>query len=195
MARKTKRKRKPTAKKRKSISHKTRSPNWLKSPTSRWVLGIIATVLVGFLSYYLTAKDSKQLHLQLDGLFMEKHEEELKIKYPGGYMLISIDSSKNKSKNEFIPSRNNFMEEYELDWNKLKISKITESNVTLKLPWIRYKPQNSTIVDWTQTIPRSPIGKSYPFKINWQTSKYKLHMELVEDKETVFAFAIGFKPK
>ena len=195
MARKTKRKRKPTAKKRKSISHKTHSRNWLKSPITLCVLGIIATVFVGFLFYYLSAKDSKRLHLQLDGLFMEKHEEELKIKYPGGYMLISIDSSKNKSKNEFIPSRNNFMEEYELDWNKLKISKITESNVTLILPWIRYKPQNSRIVDWTQTIPRSPIGKSYPFKINWQTSKYKLHMELVEDKETVFAFAIGFKPK
>ena len=122
MARKTKRKRKPTAKKRKSISHKTRSRNWLKSPISLFVLGVIATVLVSFLFYYLSAKDSKHLHLRLDGLFMEKHEEELKIKYPAGYMLISIDSSKNKSKNEFIPSRNNFMEEYELDWNKFKIS-------------------------------------------------------------------------
>ena len=114
MAGKTRRKRKPSAEKRKSISHKTASPNWLKSPISLWVLGLIATVLVGFLFYYLSSKDSKHLHLRLDGLFMEKHEQELKIKYPGGYMLISIDSSKNESKNEFIPSRNNFMEEYEL---------------------------------------------------------------------------------
>jgi hypothetical protein len=195
MARKTKRKRKSTAKKRKSISHKTRSPNWLKSPTSRWVLGIIATVLVGFLFYYLTAKDSKQLHLQLDGLFMERHSEELKKKYPGGYMLFSIDSSKNKSKNEFIPSKSNFLEEYELNWNMMEISKLTETTVTLKLPWIIYKPQNSKILGWTQTIPRSPIGKSYPFKIDWQTNKNKLHIELIEDKVTVFAFAIGFRPE
>jgi len=156
------------------------------------VLGIVGFIVAGFF-HYLSTKESKHIQLQMDGLFMEKHEEELKTKYPGGYMLISIDSSKNKSQNEFIPSRSNFMEEYELDWNKFKISKITESNVTLKLPWIRYKPQNTRIVDWTQTIPRSPIGKSYPFKVNWQTNKYKLYIELVEDKETVFALAIGFK--
>lgn len=157
-------------------------------------IGIVAIIITSFY-YFLSTKDSKRIQLQLDGLFMEKHGEELKKKYPGGHMLLRIDSSKSISKNEFIPSGSNFMEEYELDWNKFRISKITESNVTLKLPWIRYKPQNSRIVDWTQTIPRSPIGKSYPFKVNWQTSKYKLHIELVEAKETVFAFAIGFKPE
>ena len=195
MARKKNRKRKAAPKNRKSVSPKTYLPNWLKSSTSRWMIGIIVTILVACFFYCLGTKDSKGIQSQLDGLFMEKHGEELKNKYPGGHMLLSIDSSKNISKNEFIPSRSNFMEEYELDWNKFRISKITESNVTLTLPWIRYKPQNTIIVDWTQTIPRSPIGKSYPFKINWQTNKYKLHMELVEDKETVFAFAIGFKPE
>ena len=128
--------------------------------------------------------------------FEDMLKTELKKKYPGGHMLLSIDSSNNISKNEFIPSGSNFMEEYELNWNDFRISKITESNVTLILPWIRYKPQNTVIEVWTQTIPRSPIGKSYPFRgVNWQTNNYKLHMELVEDKETVFAFAIGFKPK
>lgn len=195
MARKKNRKRNAAPKNRKSVSPKTYLPNCLKSSTSRWVIGIIITILVAYFFYCPSAKDSKLIQLQLDGLFMEKHGEELKKKYPGGHMLLRIDSSKNKSKNEFIPSGSNFMEEYELDWNKFRISKITDSNVTLKLPWIRYKPQNSRIVDWTQTIPRSPIGKSYPFKVNWQTNKYKLYMELVEDKETVFAFAIGFKPE
>jgi len=159
------------------------------------VLGIVA-IIVSIVSHCLSIEQSKHTQFQLDGLFMEKHGEELKKKYPGGHMLLRIDSSKNISKNEFIPSGSNFMEEYELDWNKFRINKITDSNVTLELPWIRYKPQNTRIDDWTQTIPRLPIGKSYPFKgVNWQTNKYKLYMELVEDKETVFAFAIGFKPK
>jgi len=158
-------------------------------------IGIPVAILVASFFYLLGTKDSQRIQLQLDGLFMEKHGEELKKKYPGGYMLLRIDSSGNISKNEFIPSRSNFMEEYELDWNKFRISKITDSKITFKLPWFRYKPQNSIIVDWTQTIPRSPIGISYPFKVNWQTNKYKLYMELVEAKGTVFALAIGFKPE
>ncbi len=195
MARKKNRKRKSAPKNMKSVSPKTYLPNWLKSSRSLWIIGIIVTILVSYFFYYLGTKDSQRIQSQLDDLFIEKHGEELKKKYPGGHMLLSIDSSKNKSKNEFIPSGSNFMEEYELNWNDFRISKITESNVTLKLPWIRYKPQDTKIDGWTQTIPRSPIGKSYPFKVNWQTNKYKLHMELVEDKETVFAFAIGFKPE
>ena len=191
----TKRKRKPAPTNGESVPPKPLLPDWLKSPTSLCVIGIIATILVGYLYYHPSAKSNKRTQLQLDGLFMEKHEEELKKKYPGGYMLLRIDSSKNISKNEFIPSRSNFMEEYELDWNKFRISKITESHVTLTLPWLRYKPQGSRIVGWTQSIPRLPIGKPYRFKVNWQTHKYTLYMELVEDTETVFAFAIGFKPE
>lgn len=171
-------------------------------PGKHTAIGVLLTIVLGIggitvalVLHCSSTEQSKHIQFQLDGLFLERHSEELKKKYPGGYMLLSIDSSKNTSKNEFIPSRSNFMEEYELDWNEFRISRITDSNVTLELPWIRYKPQNTRIVDWTQTIPRSPIGKSYPFKVNWQTNKYKLYMELVEDKETVFAFAIGFKPE
>lgn len=161
------------------------------------VIGIIGLVAIPItiLLYFLSTKDNKNIQSQLDNLIVEKHEEELKKKYPGGYMFLRIDSSKNKSKNQFIPSKSNFMEEYELDWNKFRISKVSDSSVTLELPWIRYKPQNTRIVDWTQTIPRLPTGKPYPFKVSWQTNKYRLYMELVEDKETVFSFAIGFRPK
>ena len=195
MARKKNRKRKAAPQNRKLVSPKTHLPNWLKSEMSRWIIGFIVTILVSAFFYYLSTKDSKRTQLQLDNLFIEKHGEELKKKYPGGHMLLSIDSSKNKSKNEFIPSGNNFMEEYELDWSKFRITKITDNNVTLELPYIRYKPRNTIITANTQTIPRSPIGKSYPLKIDWRTNKYKLYMELVEDKETIFTFAIGFKPK
>ena len=171
-------------------------------PSKLSAIGVLCTLIFGIvgligacLSHYLGTRESKQIQLQLDNLFMERHSEELKEKYPGGYMLFSIDSSKNKSKNEFIPSKSNFLEEYELNWNMMEISKLTKTTVTLELPWIIYKPQNTKILGWTQTIPRSPIGKSYPFKIDWQTNENQLHIELVEDRDSFFAFAIGFRPE
>ena len=176
-------------------SSKKDSVPWIKSPTELCVVGIVAAALISYSFNYLTAKDSKRVQLRLDDLFMEKYAEELKNKYPGGYMLMSIDSSKNKTKTEFIPSKSNFREEYELDWDRMEIGKITKDRVTLKLPTIRYKPQNTLIHKWEQTLPRLPIGKSYPFMINWHTNKYKLHIELVEDKETSLAIAVGFKLK
>lgn len=156
------------------------------------LLGIVG-IIVALVLHCRSTEQSKNIQSQLDSLFLERHSEELKNKYPGGYMLLSIDSSKNISKNEFIPSKRNFLEEYEIDWNKMEIDEITDASVKLKLPYILYKPQNTKIDECTQTIPRSPIGRSYPLKVDWPSNKQKLHIELIEDRGTVFAFAIGFK--
>ena len=129
----------------------------------------------------------------LENLVTNKYEKDLQSKYPGGYTLFGIDHSRT-FENRSIPHRSNVLEEYEFDWRPVKISEVTETNVTIEFPHIHYKPLNGTLSGTAMTIPKSPKGASYRYPLRPEGSKNRIFCELVEYKDSFYVFAIGFKP-
>lgn len=132
---------------------------------------------------------------KLDELLESTDHDNRKLveKYPGGYTLFGVDHSR-RFENKSIPHESQLSEQYEFDWNKVRICELTETTVTIEFPSIRYKPLNARIIGWKQTIPRYPTGKSHRLKIELPEAKNRIFLELVKDKSSLFMFAIGFKP-
>ncbi|MFA6185711.1 MAG: hypothetical protein WC770_00665 [Phycisphaerae bacterium] len=129
----------------------------------------------------------------LENLVTNKYEKDLQSKYPGGYTLFGIDHSRT-FENRSIPHRSNVLEEYEFDWHPVKISEVTETNVTIEFPNIHYKLLNGNFFSTAMTIPKSPKGTSYRYPVRPEGTKNRIFCELVEYKDSFYVFAIGFKP-
>lgn len=165
---------------------------------------IIISVIVGIASELIDAHGKeqqqdkaeaayKQIENLLENLVTNKYEKDLQSKYPGGYALFGIDHSR-KFENYSIPHRSNVLEEYEFDWLPVRISEVSETNVTIEFPNIHYKPLNANFLTTSMTIPKSPKGKAYRYPPKPAGTKNRIFCELVEYKDSFYVFAIGFKP-
>jgi hypothetical protein len=167
----------------------------LKSPILN-ILSVILTI-VALVWGYIQNVESKDLieynRGLLENLVTNKYEKDLQSKYPGGYALFGIDHSR-AFENRSIPHRSNVLEEYEFDWRPVKISEVTETNVTIEFPDIHYKPLNSNLLSTAMIIPKSPKGEPYRYPPRPKGSKNIIFCELVEYKDSFYVFAIGFKP-
>jgi hypothetical protein len=158
---------------------------------STLVLGIVA-IIVTIILHCFSTEQSKHLQLQLDDLFVEKHEKDLQSKYPGGYILFGIDHSRG-FENHSTPHGSNVLEEYEFDWDPVKISEVTENNVTIEFPDIHYKLQGTEFINTAMVIPKSPKGVQHRYPLRPKGAKNRIFCELVEYKDSFYVFAIGFK--
>ena len=130
----------------------------------------------------------------LENLVTNKYEIDLQSKYPGGYILFGIDHSRG-FENHSTPHGSNVLEEYEFDWDTVKISEVTENNVTIEFPHIHYKPLNTNLYGTAMIIPKSPKGESYRYPPSPKGARNRIFCELVEYKDSFYVFAIGFKPE
>ena len=130
----------------------------------------------------------------LENLITNKYENDLKVKYPSGYVLFGIDHSRT-FKNESIPHSSNLLEEYEFDWKPVRISEVTETKVTIEMPHIHYKPLKTKLFSTAMIIPKYPKGQSWKYPPKPKGTKNRIFIELIEYNDPFYAFAIGFKPE
>ncbi|MGA1979730.1 MAG: hypothetical protein ABSG99_04080 [Sedimentisphaerales bacterium] len=164
-----------------------------------FAIGIVVTGLAGFGSYYYGKKDvsviQQTIISKLDQLLESTDSEnktKLLEKYPAGYVSFGIDSSGTFSSSVF-PYGKEVLSEYEFDWSKVKIEKLTSSSLTILLPNIRYKPLNTLLLGMTMTIKRRPCGKEYIFPVKPQGTLHRIYIELLKDDNHRLIFAIGFR--
>ncbi len=130
----------------------------------------------------------------LENLITNKYEEDLKVKYPGGYALFGVDHSRT-FKNESIPHRSNLLEQYEFDWRPVRINQITETTITITMPHIYYKPLDAKFINTSMIIPKLPKGKSWIYPPNIKEIKNRIFVEFIEHNDSFYVFAIGLKPE
>ncbi|MDD5064248.1 MAG: hypothetical protein PHQ35_05765 [Phycisphaerae bacterium] len=164
-----------------------------------FAIGIVVTGLAGFGSYYYGKKDAAVIQQttisKLDQLLESTNNEnrtKLLEKYPAGYVSFGVDSSETFSSTVF-PYGKEVLAEYEFDWSKVKIEKLTSSSLTILLPTIRYKPLNGLCEGITMTINRRPCGKEYTFPVKPAGTHHRIYIELLKDDDHQLIFVIGFR--
>jgi hypothetical protein len=75
----------------------------------------------------------------------------------------------------------------------VRVSKADQTVVTIQTPHILYKPSNGRFIGTAMGIRRRPLGKERPFPVQLNGSIHALFLELVEDSDSQFALAIGFR--
>lgn len=130
----------------------------------------------------------------LENLVTNKYEIDLQKKYPSGYVLFGVDGAR-RFTNRSIPHRSNLLEEYEFDWSRVTISNLTQTDIEIEMPHIHFKPLNTRLFSTSMVIPRYPKGKSHRYPPRPKGTKNRIFVELVEDSNSLFVFAIGFKPE
>jgi hypothetical protein len=113
-------------------------------------------------------------------------------KYPAGYVLFGIDLSTTFSSGAF-PHRKEVLTEYEFDWDKVKIEKLTSTSLTILMPDIRYKPFNARFIGNYKRIPRRPLGKEYIYPVKPAGTLHRIFVELLEDNNQQLIFVIGLR--
>ena len=171
-----------------------------------FAVGIIATGLAGFGSYYYgkkaTAVENKKLQekqqttiSKLDELLESTgsvNKTKLLEKYPAGYVLFGVDLSSTFSSTTF-PREGDLLAEYEFDWSNVKIEELTSNSLTILMPNIRYKPLNTQLISTYMTIPRRPYGKAYRYPVKPKGTIHRIFVELLKDNKQQLIFAIGFR--
>lgn len=154
----------------------------------------ILSLIFGLVQCRQSAKIDKENRTLLENLVTDKYGKDLQEKYPSGYALFGVNHSRT-FKNESIPHRSNLLEEYEFDWSPVRISKVTETTVTVEMPHIHYKPLNTKLFGTAMIIPKSPKGQFYIYPLKPKGTKNRIFIELIEYNDPFYAFAIGFKPE
>jgi len=121
-----------------------------------------------------------------------RESERLLEKYPEGYVLFAVDASLRKTES-VIPRNSRISEEYEFAWDRVGVRKVTSTVVTIKMPDILYKPNNGRFIGTTMGIGRRPLAQEHRFPVKPKGSIHGVFVELVEDSDSRFAFAIGFR--
>ena len=170
------------------------------------LVGIIVTGIGGFGSYHYGKKSTaiqneKQKENQqtttskLDKILKtigSDNKTKLLEKYPAGYVLFGIDLSTTFS-SETFPHRKEVLTEYEFDWGKVKIEKLTSTSITILMPDIRYKPLNGRFNGTYRIIPRRPLGKGYIYPVRPAGTLHRIFVELLKDNNQQLIFVIGFR--
>jgi len=170
------------------------------------LVGIIITGIGGFGSYHYGKKataiknEKQQENQQATNSKLDKilesigsdNKTKLLEKYQAGYVLFGIDLSTTFS-SEAFPHRKEVLTEYEFDWGKVKIEKLTSTSITILMPDIRYKPLNAHFNGTYRTIPRRPLGKEYIYPVRPAGSLHRIFIELLNDNNQQLIFVIGFR--
>jgi len=168
--------------------------------------GLIIAALAGYGTYHYGKKATaiqnkkEQENQQATNSKLDKilesigsdNKTKLLEKYPAGYVLFGIDLSATFS-SEAFPHRKEVLTEYEFDWDKVKIEKLTSTSITILMPDIRYKPLNTRINGALRKIPRRPLGKEYIFPVRPAGTLHRIFVALLEDNNQQLIFVIGFR--
>jgi len=131
-----------------------------------------------------TGEETKQLLLRQLEQADSINYSRLMQKYPLGYCLFAIDHKK-----IIIPYKSRLESDYEIDWSKAKVSKLTSEEVAIRLPDIHDKVHHIIItgiaVGNTRRVGsiREHFGGPGP----------QIFTEVVADSEKGVIIALGFK--
>ena len=178
-------KRKPSTKRRKKskLNHKKLNKSVIKNSSGffrrclskDFILAIVTvlSLVFGFVQWRQSAKSGKENKALienntalLENLVTNKYEKDLQKKYPSGYVLFGVDRSR-RFENRSIPHRSNLLEEYEFDWNRVRVSDINENTVTIEMPHIHFKPLGTKLCNVNSEDPKE--------KSTYVSSKTKWH--------------------
>jgi hypothetical protein len=121
-----------------------------------------------------------------------RQSDRLLEEYPEGYVLFAVDASLRKTES-VIPQNSRISDEYEFAWGRVRVSQVTAEVVTIEMPDIFYKPSHGRFIGTAMGIKRKPLGKERRFPVKPEGSTHAIFAELVEDSNSRFAFAIGFR--